>query len=170
VFPPGGGLASSGEEADVPGYVDRMLDVSQPRVRLLVRALLFLVEHATAVFPAPGRGGRRRFTALDAAQRVAALEGWAQSALYPRRVVFTSLRALLTLGYFAHPPLLRELEVAPWAIDTPVCEADLLFPRIGQRPESIRLGRADLWSSDGTPLDLDDPLHPDYAAPGAAAR
>ena len=35
--------------------------------------------------------------------------------------------------------------------------------RIGAHPDTIRLTEADLWKSDGTPLDLDGPIHPDYA-------
>ena len=162
-FPPGGEIPPSGLEADLSGYTDRLLVASSPRMRLLMHLLFFLVEHATIFFPASGRLGWRRFSALDIEQRAAVLEGWRTSRLFPRRLVFASLRAILTMGYFAFPPVLRQLGLAPYAIVTPVCEADLMVPRIGASRSSIRLSRADLTPpSDGTPIPMDAPLHPAY--------
>lgn len=164
MYPPGGAIDCSGREADVPGYLDRLLDASHRRIRTLMHLLFFCVEHATLVFPAPGRGGRRRFSSLDAEQQVAALGAWANGRWFFQRLIFTSLRALLTLGYFASPTVMRPLRLVPLAIDTPVCEADLWFPPIGRGPEAIALGRADLTpASDGTPLDPDGPVDPRYA-------
>ena len=129
--------------------------------------LFILMEHATLFFPAPGRGGTRRYSALEAEQRVAVLDAWSESSLFVRRVVFTSLRAVLTLGYFAHPPVLRTLGIAPPAIDSPICEADLLYPRIGEHPDSIEKTRSDLTPpSAGVPLASDRPLHDAFAEPG----
>jgi hypothetical protein len=163
-FPPGGGIPSSGLEAGIPGYTDRLLAASHPRARRRMRRLLFLVEHATIFFPAPGWGGRRRFSSLRREQQVAVLTAWARSRWWPRRLVFASLRALLTMGYFSHPPVLRQLGVAPPALATPVCEADLLYPRIGMHPETIEFTPADLTEpSDGTPVAPDAPLDPRYA-------
>jgi len=166
-FPAGGDIPPSGLDADLPAYTDRLLKAAHPRMRLLMHLLFFLVEHATLFFPAPGRRGWRRFSALDAEQRAVALEGWRTSRLFPRRLVFASLRAILTMGYFAFPPVLRQLGLAPWEIRTPVCEADLWYPRIGASRSSIRLTRADLTPpSDGTPIPLDAPLHPAYRKDG----
>jgi len=162
-FPAGGELPPSGLEADVPGYTDQLLMASHPRMRLLIHLLFFLVEHATLFFPAPGRRGWRRFSALDADQRAAVLEGWRTSRLFSRRLVFASLRAILTMGYFAFPTVLRQLGLAPYEIRIPICEADLWYPRIGASRSSLRLSRADLTPpSDGTPIPLDAPLHPAY--------
>jgi len=163
-FPRGGAIPASGSDADVAGYVDRWLAVSTPRIRALMHLLFFLVEHSTLVAPARGWGGWRRFSSLSPEQRIAVLDGWRQSRHFARRLVFTSLRAVLTMGYFSHPPVLRQLRLAPLAIETPVCEADLLYPPVGRPPEAIRFGAADL-TPPGTapPVDLDGPLHPDYA-------
>ena len=166
MYPPGGAIAASGAEADLPRYVDRFLCASHPRVRLLLHLLFFLVEHATLLFPAPGWGGMRRFSSLSDDQRVAALDGWADSRWFVRRLVFTSLRALFTMGYFAHPPVCRSLRVAPLAIDSPVCEADLLYPRIGAHPDTLRDAGLEITPpSNGEPLALDAPLHPSFAEP-----
>ena len=163
-FPRGGAIPASGSDADVAGYTDRWLAASRPRIRVLLHLLFFLVEHATLLFPAPGWGGWRRFTSLSPEQRIAVLDGWRTSRHFPRRLVFTSLRAVLTMAWFAHPPVMRQLRVAPLAIPTPVCEADLLYPPIGRSPDAIRYTPADLTPpSDGTPLDLDGPLHPAWA-------
>ncbi len=166
LFPRGGELAVSGTEARVPEWVDGYLELQPPRVRLLMRLLFCLVEQATLVLPAPGAGGRARFSCLCPAQRIAALEGWQRSRFFPRRLVFTSLRAILTMAYFADPAVLRGLGLAPYQVEVPVCEADLLYPPIGKPPSAIRFRRADLTPpSDGTPL-LGAPLHPDFAEDG----
>lgn len=164
LFPAGGAVSPSGLEAAIPAYVDRYLGDVPAKIRFLIRCLFLLFEHATFVLPAPGAGGRRRFSSLSAEQRAAVLERWRRASLFPMRLVFTSLRAIFTMGYFAAPAVLRELRLAPYAIETPVCEADLLFPPIGRGPDAIRFTPASITSpSDGRPLDLRGPLHPDYA-------
>jgi hypothetical protein len=166
MYPAGGPIPSSGLDADLPGYLERLMAASRLQTRILLHLLFFLVEHGTLLFPTPGRGGMRRFSSQDVEHRVAALDGWAESTLFFRRVVFTSLRAVLTMGYFAHPPVVRRLGLAPLVIESPVCEADLLYPRIGERPESIAETAADLTApSEGVPLPQDGPLHPGFAEP-----
>ena len=162
-FPAGGVLPLSGADADLPGYTDSFL-VSLPRhLRLQVRAMLMLFEQATIFLPAPGRGGHRRFSALSDTQQVEVLRGWAYSGFFARRIAFTALRAVLTMGYLGHPVIMRKLHLAPLAFPSAVCEADLLYPRIGDGPGSITLTEADLRESDGTPVDPFGPVHPDYA-------
>lgn len=159
LFPPGGAVEASGADARVSRYVDRLVAISQARTRRLMRLLFFLVEHATLIFPAPGGlGGLRRFSSLDLGQRVAVLEGWRTSRLFPRRLVFTSLRALLTLGYFAHPPVQAALRLEPFAIESPICPADCLYPRVGEHPDSISYGADDVTAAPGFA-----PLGPDAA-------
>ena len=163
-FPAGGAILPSGDEVDLAGYTDHWLTAVPPRKRLLMRLLFVLVEHGTLFLPAPGPRGWRRFSSLSTKQQAAALEGWRTSRFYPRRLVFMSLRAILSMGYLAHPRVLRQLRLAPLAFETPVCEADLLYPPIGRGPEAIRYETADLTPpSDGTPLSLEGPLHPRYA-------
>ena len=164
LFPPGGGIEASGADARVSGYVDRLVAASQPRTRLLMRLLFFLVEHATLIFPAPGGlRGLRRFSSLDLEQRAAALEAWRSSRWFARRLVFTSLRALLTLGYFAHPPVLAALRLEPFEIDSPICAADCLYPRIGASRESIPYRAEDVTAPRTAP-----PLGPDAPRISAA--
>ena len=164
LFPAGGPVSPSGLEAGIPAYVDRYLGDVPPKIRFLIRCLFLLFEHATFLIAAPGAGGRRRFSSLSPEQRTAVLERWRRASLFPMRLVFTSLRAIFTMGYFAAPAVLRELRLAPYAIETPVCEADLLYPPIGRDVDAIRFSRAELTApSDGRPLDLDGPIHPAYA-------
>ena len=78
--------------------------------------------------------------------------------------MFASLRAILTMGYFAFPPVLRQLGLAPYA-DPHARSARPISGIRGSAPRarSIRLSRADLTPpSDGTPIPLDAPLHPAY--------
>jgi hypothetical protein len=164
MYPPGGPIPSSGLDADLPDYLERLMAASRLQTRILLHLLFFIVEHGTLLFPTPGRGGMARFSSQNVEHRVVALDGWAESTLFIRRLVFTSLRAVLTMGYFAHPPVVRLLGLAPLEIESPICEADLLYPRIGERPESIGLTAADLTPpSDGTPLPQDGPLHSGFA-------
>jgi hypothetical protein len=164
LFPPGGAIEASGSDAGIPQYVDRYVAALPARVRILMHLLFLLVEQATLVFPAPGPGGRRRFSSLDPEQRAGALMSWQRSRLFLRRLVFTSLRGILTMGYFGDPAVLRDLRLAPLRIETPVSDADLLYPPIGKGPEAIPYAAADRTPpSDGTPLDLDGPLHADFS-------
>jgi hypothetical protein len=167
LFPPGGPLRWSGREAGTAVFLDAYVAAVPRNLRILMRMLLFLVEHATLVFPAPGGllgGGMRRFSRLSSEQRVAALAGWERSTLFARRLVFTSLRSLLTMGYLASPAVLRGLGLAPREIPTPICEADLLYPRVGALPSTIAVRAKDLTPpSDGTPLGVEGPLRADYA-------
>jgi hypothetical protein len=169
MYPPGGPLPPSGSEARISATLDAYLGIVPPAMRRLMRLLFFLLEHATLVFAAPPPRGRRRFSALSPAQREAALEGWHHSRYFPRRLVFTSLRALLTNAYVADPAVLRHLGLEPFAVDTPVCEADLLYPPIG-RPRSAIRHTATTPPSDGTPLDPAAPRHPAYRAPAVAGE
>ena len=164
VFPPGGAIPCSGLEARIPAYVDGLIGRAHPRPRRQMRLLFFLFEHVTLVFPAPGGlRGRRRFSSLDLEGRIAVLESWAGSRLPARRATFGSLRAIVTLGYFAHPPVLRQLGLVPWAIEAPVCEADLLYPRVGARPDAISWTRADLAPREApAPLDVESPRLSDW--------
>ena len=82
MFPPGGALSPSGLDAGIPRYMDLYLGRVTPRLRRLMRLLFFLFEHATIVFGAPGRGGRRRFSSLAPEQRVAVLEAWEESRIF----------------------------------------------------------------------------------------
>lgn len=169
VFPPGGTPAVSGAEAGAVHHVDRWLALLTRRNRVLIRLLVVFFEHVTLLFPAPGRGGRRRFSSLSLPQRMALLEDWEHSPLRVRRIVFASLRTILTSSYFASPDVLRELGLAPLAIESPVVAADLLYPRVGQPRASIRWTTEDLVRPvPRTPLDPRGPLHPDYRGPRAA--
>ncbi|MCL4686840.1 hypothetical protein KJ059_19035 [Myxococcota bacterium] len=168
VFPPGGLPIESGSEAGVVRHIDGWLALLTRRNRVLIRLLLVFFEHATLLFPAPGRGGFRRFSSLSPAQRIALLEVWEHSSWRVRRLFFASLRTILTSSYFASPSVLRELGLAPLAIETPVVEADLLYPRIGRSRASIRWRVEDVTVSPShAPLDPRGALHPDYVGADA---
>lgn len=163
MFPSGGAIPLSGADADLPGFADRYLASLHPRVRMQIHLLLTFFEQATIFFPAPGRGGHRRFSGLALEQRIEVLHAWSESQSFLRSLVFTALRAVLTMGYLGHPVPMRHLRLAPLDFESPVLEVDLLYPPIGKGPESIRYTRADLTPpSDGTPLDPHGPFHPDY--------
>jgi hypothetical protein len=153
LFPEHDALPLSGEDADLPGYADRYLRALPRKQRLLIRGLFTLFEQSTLIFPAQGVGAFRRFSSLDAEQRESVLRGWAESRVYLRRLAFTALKAVLIMGYFGRPETLRALDLEPFEMETPVCEADLLYPPIGESPDAIAYTEDDLTpQSDGTPL------------------
>lgn len=174
LFPGGGPIGPSGSEAGIPAYAARYVAAVPAPTRALMRALFALVEQGTLLFPAPGRGGFRRFSSLDTPQREAVLEAWRTSRLFARRLVFTSLRAILTMGYFADPRVLTALSLQPRAIDAPVTTADALYPSIGRGPEAIRHRSAEVTVQRptdrppaGVPLDPHGPVHPDFTVSSA---
>ncbi|MCH7867226.1 MAG: hypothetical protein IH881_05970 [Myxococcales bacterium] len=170
MFPADGAIPFSGIEADLPGFADRFLASLPPNVRWQIRALFMLFEHGTLLFPGPGWTGMRRFSSLTLEQRELVLQRWSQSSKFFRQICFTALRAVLTMGYLGHPVVMRHLGLAPYAMESPLCEADLLYPAIGQHPDQIPYSEQDLGPpSDGTPLDIEGPLHPDYAIPAPVA-
>jgi hypothetical protein len=141
IFPRGGAIERGGLDARIPWHVDQFFGAQPARNRLLMRLLFLLVEHGTILFPPPGRGRLRRFSALTREQQLAYLEGWQTSRLSSRRLVFTSLRSILTMGYFADRGVLDALGLAPRPIETPWIAADLLWPSIGAEPNAIRRDR-----------------------------
>ena len=162
IYPPGGPLPPSGSEARISATLDAYLGIVPPRMRLLMRLLFFLSSTRRSSSPRPPPRGRRRFSSLSAGAARGRARGLAHAAAcFPRRLVFTSLRALLTNAYVADPAVLRHLGLAPFAIETPVCEADLLYPPIGRPKSAIRHAET-TPPSDGTPLDPAAPRHPAY--------
>ena len=142
LFPPHASLPLSGGEADLPA-----------RQRTLIRALFFLFEHATLVWPAQGRGGFKRFSSLSPEQRLGVLRAWQSSPLYLRRMCLTALKAVLILGYVGHPQSLGALGLASWEIESPRVEADFLYPPIGGGRDQIpRPGSSPLSVPSAPPL------------------
>jgi hypothetical protein len=164
LFPSRAELPVSGLDVDAPGYIDRLLDALHPTKRTQIRLLLCFFEQATLFWWAPGPRGWRRFSDLSLQQRSQVLENWNSSSVFLRRLVFTALRSVLGLAYLGNPATMRLLKVAPFDFASPVCEADLLYPPIGEDYDAIAYGVEDLTPpSDGTPIALDSPIHPDYA-------
>lgn len=101
MFPRGGHFPLSGTEAGVVEYFDAYLRRCHGQEVLLLHLLLWFTELGPVLFgPRP-----TTFTRLGPAQRTAFLEGAFRSRIYLRRVAFTSLRALTTMAYFAHPDI-----------------------------------------------------------------
>jgi hypothetical protein len=139
LFPEGASLPVVGVDAHLPLYVDRHLAALPGAQRLQIRALLLLFEHLSLVFPAGEPGGRDRFSSLPVAARLAVLE------------------------YLGHPANLRALSLAPFEIEPAVSDAELLFPRVGALPLSIRHVEADRTNPEALgPLDPHGPCHRAY--------
>ncbi|MAJ60051.1 MAG: hypothetical protein CBC48_08730 [bacterium TMED88] len=144
MFPPHPGLAVDGGQAELARYADTYLQALGTSQRRLIRAMFLLFEQGPLLFPARGVGGFRRFSSLTPSQRLAYLEDWAQSRMLLRRVALSALKAVLILGYFGHDENLRALGLEAWEIEPVICEADLLYPPIGEPRSAVRWTRSDL--------------------------
>lgn len=140
LYPEGGAIPASGESASVALHADRFVGAQTWSNRVLMGLLFVAVEHGTLLFPPRGSGGWRRFTSLDADQQLAYLDSWRQSELPPRRLVFMSLRAILTMGYFADDGVLASLGLAPRELVAPPHEVDALWPPVGELPRELEAG------------------------------
>jgi hypothetical protein len=107
LFPPGGPIPLSGTEAGLVWYMDGYLRRLPPGSRLLGRLLFHFIEHAPWIFGPE----RARFTRLRPAARVEALRDMQNSSIYFRRLSFLSMRAMLTMGYLAHPEVARTMHI-----------------------------------------------------------
>lgn len=99
MFPPAGPISVSGTQAGLVAYVDGYIRALPRMRRFLVHMLFLFIQLSPWLF-----GPRRsRFTRLSPADRLRVFEDMAVSPLYFRRVAFLSMRAIMTMGYFACP-------------------------------------------------------------------
>ena len=175
LFPSGSALAVSGLDAQLPASIDRHLAALPRAQRWQIRALFALVEHLTLFVPGDEPGGRKRFSSLTVTSRVAVLDRLQHHPRSLLRLLFTALRSVFVLGYLGHPANLNRLGLAPFAIETVVSDAELLFPRIGALVSSIPFGLEDVEEVGAggavqTPLDPRGLRHPAYARRTGASR
>ena len=99
MFPPAGPIPVSGVQAGLVAYVDAYILALPGRRRLLVHLLFLFIQFSPWLF-----GPRRsRFTRLRPIDRFRVFQDMAFSSLYLRRIAFLSVRAIMTMGYFACP-------------------------------------------------------------------
>jgi hypothetical protein len=99
MFPPAGPIPVSGTQAGLVAYVESYLRSLSLLRRILVRMLFLFIQLSPWLF-----GPRRScFTRLRPAERIRVLKDMAVSRLYLRRISFLSMRAIMTMGYFACP-------------------------------------------------------------------
>lgn len=108
MFPRGGVLPIAGSDAGVLRFMNETLRTSSLRMSLLMRLLLRVVEHGPWVV-----NGRARLTKQTPAERVATLQSWSESPIYLLRVVFTSIRTLVSLAYLADDDVVRTIGASP---------------------------------------------------------
>ena len=103
MFPSGGVAPASGTEAGVVEYFAATLREGPRATGVLIRLLLRFVEHGPWLF------GSRRLTRQSPEARVRTLAAWEASPIYFLRLSFTSLRALIAMGYVANAAVSRDL-------------------------------------------------------------
>jgi hypothetical protein len=107
LFPPGGPIPLSGTDAGLVEYMEGYFERLPSQQRVLVRLLLWFIEHGPWVFgPRPVR-----FTSLDEKGRLRVLESMRTSPIYFRRIAFLSIRTMLTMGYLANADVARAMNM-----------------------------------------------------------
>ena len=109
MFPPGGPIPLSGTDAGAIPYLDAYVGRVDRTQRALMRLLFQAVEHG------PWLLGPRlsRFTRLGVADRIVYLRKLAKSDLYFLRIIFLSLRVMLTMAYLANDNVARRMRIEP---------------------------------------------------------
>lgn len=108
MFPRDASDVPDGVEADVVGYVDRLLHESLPFERTQLRALLQLFDKGFAVWAMrPGA----RLTSGSVEDVTAYLRSWEESSVYARRMALEGLRSLLLMAWFGSEKVNRVLGV-----------------------------------------------------------
>ncbi|HMV65939.1 MAG TPA: gluconate 2-dehydrogenase subunit 3 family protein, partial [Myxococcota bacterium] len=98
---PNGAAFPSASDVMVPEKIDALLATCDPAMTGEVSQALLLLENALAGLVLDGRA--RAFTACDADEQEAILEGWRTSRLHLRRQVYKALRGLCASAYYASP-------------------------------------------------------------------
>lgn len=139
LFPADGPIPISGSEAGAVEYMRHYLERSQPRQRRLVQLLFVACEWGPFVL-----GPRRcRFTQLTRVEQQTFIAQGFASPLYLRRVIVLTMRALLTMAYFANPDVLCAIgqrhDQDPFGLDvpTPKASGERLVPGLVDADEAF---------------------------------
>lgn len=98
------------QEAQVVEYFDDLLAHLELKERMLIRALVLLLELQTLVF----NGTKPRlFTAASSAERTKNLLGWETSNIFQRRLVFMAIRTILLWAYVDSQEAERDMGFVP---------------------------------------------------------
>ena len=98
------------QEAQVVEYFDDLLAHLELKERMLIRALVLLLELQTLVF----NGARPRlFTVASPAERTKNLLGWETSNIFQRRLVFMAIRTILLWAYVDSQEAERDMGFVP---------------------------------------------------------
>ncbi len=104
LFPAQGPIPLSGTEAGLVAYMDLYVKRLGRTQELLIKLLFWSIEHGPWIF-----GLKGRFTSLSHDDRMKMLARMARSPIYFRRISFLSMRAMLTMGYLAHPEVAKAM-------------------------------------------------------------
>jgi hypothetical protein len=110
MFPAGGNLKTTVEEAEVVTYVDNLLASMQLKERILVRCLFTLFEVQLLVTQPTSP---KRFSKASLEERTSSLVQWDKSSLHMQRVAFQALRSIILWAYVDNPTVAREIGIKP---------------------------------------------------------
>jgi len=91
-----GTIGAGSDRIDVAAHVDTLVAQWDAEAQSQLRTMLRVFEHGTYLFDLQ----RKRFTRLSSAQQDQYLDGWMNSTLGARRIVFRALKALAAGGFY----------------------------------------------------------------------
>jgi gluconate 2-dehydrogenase subunit 3-like protein len=122
------------EQIDVAAHIDGLLADWDAEAQGQLRTMLRVFEHGTYLFDLR----RQRFTRLTDEYQDRYLDGWMNSTMGARRIVFRALKALADLGFYQDPrtwapvgyegPWIGRVEAAGRAEPEPVSALSVLRP------------------------------------------
>ncbi|MFI5364308.1 MAG: gluconate 2-dehydrogenase subunit 3 family protein [Candidatus Binatia bacterium] len=129
-----GSIGAGADRIDVAAHVDPLIADWDAEAQGQLRTMLRVFEHGTYLFDLR----RKRFTALAPEHQDRYLDGWMNSTLGARRIVFRALKALAATGFYQDPrawvrlgydgPWLGRLDAAGRVEPQPVTPLSALRP------------------------------------------
>lgn len=92
-----GGEMPAADVGFIAAYLDDFLAHTDEEVRLLVRAMLHVVEDQSMLT------SFRRFSERSAEERLREIRAWEQTPIFLKRTAFQSMKAIIGMAYFEQP-------------------------------------------------------------------
>ena len=123
LFPAGGSIPQSGEEAGLIQFMDQYLKAADPGTAKLIRLLFRIFEYGPIIF-AESASRLSRLSVEDATRH---LEGWADSSIYFRRAGMQTIKLFFGMGFYANEDVRA---VIGWKNECPSGEVNPAKPSV----------------------------------------
>jgi len=109
LFPRDSRFSVSGADVVFAPAIERYFAEVSPTLTNNIKRALFAFNRGAHL----SRLTHRAFTNLEPTEQDEYIRAWAESSFYPRRVLFTALKMILTMVYTSHPEVERAIGYRP---------------------------------------------------------